>query len=411
MSEKIKVTKMITINIPNTFLPERTYIINVIFGEFLELEYRILPKDTQNYEIILGDGNKLILIDSFFSHFKDGLDYLDEKNIPVEVKFLKNQFIVEEDIPVIYGNNELKINENEIICGIDIFSSSFFMLSRWEEHANKTREVHNRFPSVASLAYKNNFLDRPIVNEYIEMLWKMLTFLGCEQKQKKRKFELILTHDVDNPLKFSGWRGAKTFIINFAGDIIKRRNPFLALSTLRSFVFIKLGLEKDPFDTFDYLMDLSEKSGVKSNFYFMGGGTTEYDSCYSLKDNFIKKLMEKIDKRGHNIGFHSSYNTYNNKKQWQKEYQELSSVSPQKIKTGRQHFLRFEVPTTWQIWEDNNMTYSSTLNFPDKEGFRCGTCYEFSVFNILTREKLKLKEHPLIVMEGNFLTYQNVTPI
>ena len=45
------------------------------------------------------------------------------------------------------------------------------------------------------------------------------------------------------------------------------------------------------------------------------------------------------------------------------------------------------------------------------EGFRCGICYEYSVFNILTRKKLKLKEKPLIVMEGSFTTYQsNIQP-
>jgi len=69
------------------------------------------------------------------------------------------------------------------------------------------------------------------------------------------------------------------------------------------------------------------------------------------------------------------------------------------------------VPTTWQIWEDNGMSWDSTLSYADKEGFRCGTCYEFSVFNVLSRKKLKLKEKPLVVMEGSFVHYQpKVTP-
>jgi hypothetical protein len=57
------------------------------------------------------------------------------------------------------------------------------------------------------------------------------------------------------------------------------------------------------------------------------------------------------------------------------------------------------------------MEWDSTLGYADKEGFRCGTCYEYSVFNFLTRKKLKLKEKPLIVMEESFVTYQpNVSP-
>ena len=80
------------------------------------------------------------------------------------------------------------------------------------------------------------------------------------------------------------------------------------------------------------------------------------------------------------------------------------------IKQEDNIFLSFEVPTTWQIWEDNNMKWDSTLTYPEKEGFRCGTCYGYSVFNILTRKKLKLKEMPLTVMEVSMVGYQNLTP-
>jgi len=32
-------------------------------------------------------------------------------------------------------------------------------------------------------------------------------------------------------------------------------------------------------------------------------------------------------------------------------------------------------------------------------GFRCGTCFEFPVFNLLTKQPLKLIEYPLLVMD------------
>ncbi len=86
--------------------------------------------------------------------------------------FSKNDFIVEKDIPIIYGTDKLEIteqNQNIITCGIDIFASSFFMLTRWEEYVNKNRDRHNRFPAIESLAFKNDFLSRPVVNEYVEM--------------------------------------------------------------------------------------------------------------------------------------------------------------------------------------------------------------------------------------------------
>jgi len=393
---------MIKINIPNNFLPERKYIISIIFGEFLGFKYVIdVNNNTKNYDIILENGKKIIIKDSFFFNFENGLDYLDRKNIPVKIKFLKNQFIVEKDIPVIYGNDEFKIEENGITYGIDIFAASFFMLTRWEEYVNKTRDLHNRFPATASLAYRYDFLNRPIVNEYVEMLWNMLKYLGCNQKRKEKKYELVLTHDVDNIFK---WKNFGLFVINIAGDIIKRKNVSLALENIRQY------FGSNPYDMFDFLMDLSEKRGIKSHFFFMSGGISNFDNNYSINQPFVKKIRKKIKNRGHFMGFHPSYNAYNDQKQWEKEYSNLSKEVSQKVKVGRQHFLRFEIPKTWQIWEDNNMKWDSTLTYPEKEGFRCGTCYEYSVFNILTRKKLKLKEMPLTVMEVTMVGYQNLTP-
>lgn len=395
---------MLKINIPNNFLPEKKYIIDILFDEFLGLKYVInINNKANNYEIVLENTKKLIIKDSFFSNFKDGLNYLDEKNIPEKINFLKNQFIVEKDILVIFGNDEFKIRENEMVCGIDIFASSFFMLTRWEEYANKTRDMHNRFPATASLAYKYNFLDRPVVNEYIEMIWNMLKYLDSNQKRKEKKYKLILTHDVDNIFK---WKNFGLFVRNIAGDIIKRKSVSLALENIRQY----FGNNPNPYDMFDFLMDLSEKRGIKSHFFFMSGGTSKFDNNFSINQPFVKKIREKIRSRGHLIGFHPSYNSYNNQKQWEEEYFILSTEISQKVKIGRQHYLRFEIPTTWQIWEDNNMKWDSTLSYADKEGFRCGTCYEYSVFNILSRKKLKLKEMPLEVMEGSLVDYQKLPP-
>ena len=45
------------------------------------------------------------------------------------------------------------------------------------------------------------------------------------------------------------------------------------------------------------------------------------------------------------------------------------------------------------------MAYDSTLSFADKTGFRCGVCYEFTMYDLLNRKLFTLKQRPLIVME------------
>ncbi|MEG2515996.1 MAG: hypothetical protein RSA61_04095, partial [Acidaminococcaceae bacterium] len=66
---------------------------------------------------------------------------------------------------------------------------------------------------------------------------------------------------------------------------------------------------------------------------------------------------------------------------------------------GRQHYLRWTAPETWQYYEDAGLAYDTTLSFADHIGFRCGICYEYHPFNVRTRKKLNLLEYPLIVME------------
>jgi hypothetical protein len=280
------------------------------------------------------------------------------------------------------------------------------MLTRWEEYVNKSKNNHNNFPAYESIAYKNNFLNRPIVNEYLEMLWKLLKYLGCEQHRKEKKFKLVLTHDIDNILKYPY---LKSGLKNIYRHIISR-NWKIATKEIRQKTMTHLKMQPDPYDTFDYLMDISERLNTKSYFFFIATGKTKFDKWYDINSKCVRNIVNKIKIRQHNIGIHSSYNSFNDYKQFYKEKYELENLFNLSIGFGRGHYLRFEIPTTWQIWNDCHMEWDSTLGYAEKEGFRCGTCFEFKTFNILTRQPLFLKEKPLIVMEASLVNYQNLNP-
>jgi hypothetical protein len=66
---------------------------------------------------------------------------------------------------------------------------------------------------------------------------------------------------------------------------------------------------------------------------------------------------------------------------------------------SRQHFLRLQIPQTWQIIEQNQIKFDSTLGYSNSAGFRAGTCYEFRIFDIIKRKTLELIEFPLIAMD------------
>ena len=396
---------MITITFPANNIKERIYTLSVIFKNFFKIPYQLsqgTSTDTKT-TIELENGEKIIVKDYFFSNFPKELSYLEIENIPTNIQYFSHK-LQEESIPILFGMPTIEEYKKESIIHIDIFATIFFMLTRWEEYVEKKRDSHGRFSHTDSIAYKFNFLERPIVNEYVEFLWNLLLKHGYKEKREKREFSILVTHDVDEVLRYPDFRKV---IKSMAGDIIYRKNPLLSLKTLYTYSSIKQKKIKDPYNTFDEIMNLSNKHNIKSYFFFMSGGTSRYDNRYNINEPNLKNIIENIKTRGHYVGFHPSYNAYSNPQQFKIEKDALESVHNAPIKYGREHYLRFEVPITWQIWEDNKLDWCSNLAYAKKDGFRAGCCYPYPVFNILTQEKLNLMEKPLIMMEVTFMEQIN----
>lgn len=379
--------------------PEIKYIIEVIFKEFLQTEYVLSFAENSESKIILPNATEIM----FRNHLVE-YDKYNNSNHPHHYYEYSGELNDHKVTPVIFGKNNIHVESSFIVCEIDLLFTCFFMLTRLEEYGATKLDVHKRFSSAESLAHKYNFLDRPIVDEYVDLLKKMVSHLDPSIKFSSNKRKIFLTHDVDSLYLWKNWQ--QVFKVATV-DVVKRRDFALALQRMSEFFLIERNRIKDPYDTYDYLMDKSESLGIKSHFYFMSGGETKYDNQFSITEPKAKKLIKKIKSRGHIIGLHPSYNAYCNLDMLLQEKRALERVCEIEVSEGRQHYLRFENPTTWQIWDDAGMAVDSTCGYADQVGFRCGTGSEFSVFNLKTRQRLKLKERPLVVMDGSLFDYND----
>jgi hypothetical protein len=378
------------IKVPRPFFTERNYLCLVIFNEFLDLPYELVVDDTlvNTYAIIV-DGAEILFKDDFFSRTTEDRGYLSENLVPERVELVSAKFAPGKDIPLLFGEREITIGPRVIKCGHDIFASVFFMLTRWEEAVIKKYDFLERFLASESLAVKHNFLHRPVVNEWIEMLANMIThfFPGAHIK-KKQSYEIIFTHDID-------FLNAPVTLREFAKDIIKRKSISAFYRRAQYLV-----LRQNPHNLFDYFMDVSEKHNTVSRFNFMTGhNVTGKDGEGYIDTPLYKVVLRRIKERGHIIGFHPSLNSYNNPEMFKKEKRILESDVGHEVVEGRQHALRFKMPDTWKMWEDAGMHLDSTLGYSAREGFRCGTGCIFSTFDVVSRKPLKLKEMPMVVMD------------
>lgn len=403
---------MLLVQVPSSYHRERSYIISVLLDSFLGLDYKVEFAERYDMRITGGDSKELIIADKFFA--VRGSHYLKSGSLPRQPLKLwranpaavSNAF-AQDSIPVIYGEDPslpgfVEISENRIRIGLDIFGSAFFMLTRYEEVARAEYDQYGRFPAKSSLAYQEGFLERPIIDEYLELLWLMIKTLWPGLQRKHREFEVRATHDVDHPFLYKNISPV-LWARMIAGDLVKRMNPAAAWRHLINGGLSFAGLtHNDPADRFDWLMDESEKAGIKSQFFFMA--CRRSGEGYSLIDRKIYKTVCRIAGRRHEIGIHPNIGSYNNPNLLRSEIELLrnflSAVGIEtKILGGRQHYLSWQAPVTWQIWDDLGLAFDSSAGYAEHIGFRAGTCQDYPVFNILKREKLNLVERPLHIMD------------
>lgn len=295
--------------------------------------------------------------------------------------------------------------QDHAVIHYDILGLTYWMLNRIEEIGRSDLDNHQRFPAVNSHAHKYGYLERPVVDEWLHILGQVMQLVWPALELKRHQFSMKVSHDVDSPslYAFKSW---KTIIRMMVGHLLKRRDlkaflqaPYIKFNSVNSLNNL------DPFNTFDWLMDVSEANNLNSAFYFICGRTDpELDADYEPEHPVILELMRHIHQRGHEIGLHPSYATFQKPEIIKQEAARLKKICAeegivQERWGGRMHYLRWEQPTTLRAWDRAGMSYESTLGYADRPGFRCGTCYEYPAFDPVTQELLNLRVRPLIVME------------
>lgn len=394
---------------------ERDYVIGVLLGDFLGLKWDFQPSNREDVRITVS-GEKpgaIILPDVLFS--SPEAKWLTTASLPIQpLQYWNTEdlgfpvVISDSVLPIIYGDNISAKNEEQelkIRLPVDVFGSAFFMLTRYEEIVKNERDEHDRFPAWASLAFQEGFLDRPVVDEYTEVLWSAFSRLWPDLERKERNFRTQISHDVDHTSRYA-FCDSRGMIRRVAGDILLRNDYGALVNGPWTWLTTREKLKKsDPYNNFDWIMDLSQEFNLKNAFYFMTGVTNpRRDGHYDIDHPTTRELLRRVYSRGHEIGLHPSYETYLDGDQMCREADKLRAVLreegiPSEDIGGRMHYLRWRTPDTMLACIQAGMAYDCTLGFADHAGFRSGTSHQYPAFDVMSKRPLPLKLKPLIVME------------
>jgi len=406
---------LINILIPSVCSNEQRFSLDVMMREFLGLHFTVELYSGNTIRINrAGCEGELTLDATFFQQANHAwLKLGSMPRLPLSswapIQDGLDVSLVEDKVPVLYGQAGLIKKGNHWHLNLDVFGSAFFMLSRYEELITKDRDKHNRFPATASIAYKAGFLDRPIVNEYLEILWACMHQLWPSLERKKRQFRNLISCDVDYPIDTVGYSFKQT-TLRVLGRLLRGNDIPLVQGDILNYVFKKFGSDRFDvyFNNIKWLMDENDKAGNKVAFFFIPKQTSSvYDDLNIFSSVKVHDLLMDIFQKGHEIGFHPGYGTYNSEASFNASVSALKYIYNElgvKNIGGRQHYLRYDVSITPRLWDESGFVYDSSLGFADKAGFRCGVCYEYTMFDLANRKPLKIKQRPLVAMDCSIVS-------
>lgn len=298
--------------------------------------------------------------------------------------------------------------EDKIVrVNFDMLTISFLLLSRYEETMTERRDKYGRFCYSDSLCSKYELVDVPIVDEYAMLLRKFVQESFPNFVIAKREPKFISTHDIDFLFRFPSFPKA---VKTIAGDLFKRKSLRLSCKSLAEYMKSLRDFRRDPYVLAVYeLLKVSIENKLNSIFYFKSLQSKDFDSTYNILSPKSCACIKDLQSHGVTVGLHGGYDSFDDKIIFATEKSRFETVCGCEISAVRQHFLRFDVRKTPQIWQECGIRSDSTLGFPEHEGFRCGTCHPYSLYDIENDCALEVVEHPLVAMDTTLFQYRELT--
>jgi hypothetical protein len=314
------------------------------------------------------------------------------------LKLIIPQVAEKDSVPIIFSGMS-----DHCYFGFDIFAASFFFVSRYEEYFPFKGDVHGRFEANQSIAYKNDFLEIPVVNIYAKMFAKALKEKFNIEPVSSASFDIMPTYDIDIAYAYKG----KGFFRSFAASLAN-------LFTLKFDVFFERmkvlsGKMKDPFDTYDYQLELQKKYNLQTKYFFLAADYGPFDkNIYVFSKRF--EAIVKMTGDYAEIGLHPSYASFNSPSRFKMELKRFSKIANQPIYHCRQHFIRLRFPDTYQTLLNNNVFNDYTMGYATHTGFRAGICTPYFYYDLEREQITKLKIHPYSAMDMTLNYYMRLCP-
>jgi hypothetical protein len=384
------------------FVPKLTnragYTINVVMRDYLQTDFAITT-DARAFQS--HEGARLC----YASKPVDGCDapFVKAAKILFETSIEEQECHVfdYEGIPAMFP-----VYGRDTVLPFDPFASIFFMLSRYEEYLPHRKDSHGRFLASESLAFRKGFLQTAVVDRWALLLRDILSRRYPELVFRNRSYLFEQTVDIDAAYCYRH-KGIFRTVMGVLRDGIHRHD----LDEVKHRLRVLRKKEEDPFDTFDYILNLSQQYSYRNNLIFfpLMGDYGIYDKPASPYCNEFRQLLQHLADYA-KMGVHGSYYSADEPDRLEREIERLSDILHRSIVRNRFHFLRFNLPYAYRNLVQHDIVHDYSMGFAELPGFRCGTCTTVPFFDLNSDQESTLTMHPFMAMDTTFHTHMGISP-
>jgi len=271
----------------------------------------------------------------------------------------------------------------------DLFSAIFYLLSRYEEYLPYEPDEYLRFPHAQSLAFREGFLNLPLVDCWVQRLGNLLLTSRAGLPVRRKAFRFVPTYDIDIAYSYRG-KGFLRQIGGLVKDGVKGRWGAIAER-----IQVWRGVRKDPYDAFAELDRMHATYGLKPIYFFLLGQGGRLDKNLDPDSALMQRLLQETRTR-YALGIHPSWRSHEDEQTLVRELRRLPGVTK-----SRQHYIRFTLPETYRLLLGQGITDDYSMGYGSINGFRASTSQPYYWFDVDRNEQTGLRLHPFCFMECN----------
>ena len=327
---------------------------------------------------------------------------------------LQNEFFIRSnDLLFEQGINDLEVKVSDwdgLPCffsagdkstvPFDIFSASFFLLSRYEEYLPHVKDSVGRFPVKESIAYQNDFLELPVVDLWAYKLLEALRerFPDLDTKEKDYRFTSIINVTTSHAYAMRG-------LARSIGGLLLDLGNFRFRDVLDRFS-VMMRLKKDPYDNFFELVEIHKKFSIKTMFFFQFAKHSAHDKNVSTNNNKFRYLIKSVADYS-DVSLSTSYISSYDKNVLREEKKQLGNLINRPISYARLRYNKVNVPATYRNLVETEFTDDFSMGYTHEIGFRAGTCTPFYFYDINTEVRQPIKIHPFAMHDYALIKYKS----